>query len=286
MADQEIREGYEVCVLPKERALTFVDHLNSKGYKAYACPGASEHWSVFVENYTDVGHAKRELLSWAQSPFDSTFNKASWERGARTPKQRIFKGSRLGMLMWDPFSITSVIEIICVLFFIGQFINEPWMLETFSLNHVSGFDLPFDIYRLLTPVFLHFGIMHIAFNLVMWEAMARPVERYLGRVKLFSVFISVALVSNVLQFAFMSQMGIFGGLSGAVYGILAYFGLVSKRADCPSGFVFPRGLIAVSLIFIAFGFFTSGTANICHIGGLLLGLAWGYIDLHRRRLFA
>ncbi|HAH71488.1 MAG TPA: hypothetical protein DCL74_07425 [Succinivibrionaceae bacterium] len=160
------------------------------------------------------------------------------------------------------------------------------MLETFSLTRMQDFSWPLDVYRLLTPVFLHFGIMHIAFNLVMWEAMARPVERYLGKTKLFSVFIGVSLISNVLQFAFMPYNGIFGGLSGAVYGVIAYMGTLSRRDDCPEGFYFPKGLIAVSAVFIVFGFFSSGTANICHLGGLLLGLVLGYLDLKRAKLFA
>ena len=284
MADEKIK-SYAVCVLPKERALTFADHLNARGISAFATMEAGGHWTVYVEKYTDVGFAKRELLSWAQSPFDGSFNQASWAKGERAPEEPRFRGIKFGLLLWDPFSLTSIIEIVCVLFFIGQFLNEDFMLNVFSLNHVAGFVIPQDLYRLLTPAFLHFGIMHILFNLVMWEAMARPVERYLGKSKLFCVFISIALLSNVLQFEFIPYDGIFGGLSGVVYGVLVYFGMVSRRNDCPAGFVFPKGLIAVSVIFIAFGFFTSGTANICHLAGLILGFIWGLVDQRRKSLF-
>ncbi len=285
MAFEEVK-GFEICVLPKERALTFADHLNSLGIDAYARQGFSEHWVVYAADQKDVSRAKQELLKWAQSPFDSHFGAASWQKGARTPKNKQIKGSFFCGANWDPCSLTSLVEIICVLFFIGQLVNEQWMLETFSLTRMQDFSWPLDVYRLLTPVFLHFGIMHIAFNLVMWEAMARPVERYLGKTKLFSVFIGVSLISNVLQFAFMPYNGIFGGLSGAVYGVIAYMGTVSRRDDCPEGFYFPKGLIAVSAVFIVFGFFSSGTANICHLGGLLLGLVLGYLDLKRAKLFA
>lgn len=284
MADEKIK-GYRVCLLPKDKALTFIDHLNSLGISAFVSEETTDHESVYVEKYSDVGRAKRELLSWAENPFSGSFNQASWAKGTKKSLGSMRRGTSFGWLTWNPCSLTSIVEVICVVFFIGQFINEGFMLELFSLNHSSELMIPWDLYRLLTPTFLHFGIMHILFNLVMWEAMARPVEKYVGKTKLFSVFISVALISNVMQFGFMPQNGIFGGLSGVVYGTMAYFGMISRRADCPQGFFFPKGLITVSIIFIAFGFFTSGTANVCHLAGLILGLLWGFVDQRRKHLF-
>lgn len=278
--------GFEVCVLPRERALTFADHLTSRGMPASAVPGASaDHYIVCVERESDVGAAKRELLKWAQSPFDGKFSQASWEKGAREKRGAQVKSRLFALTAWDPFTLTSIIEVVCVLFFVGQFVNEPWMLATFSLNHMQDMVLPFDLYRLLTPAFLHFGLLHLAFNLVMWEAMARPLERCVGRTKLFSLFVAVALISNVLQFSLMPGFGVFGGLSGVVYGVIGYFGVLSRRPDCPEGFYFPKGLLGVSLVFIGFGFFMSGVANFCHIGGFVIGCLAGFFDLRRRSVF-
>ena len=52
-------------------------------------------------------------------------------------------------------------------------------------------------------------------------------ERTFGKVKFFSIFISVALLSNVTQYCFMTDLnGYFGGLSGVVYGVIGYSGVL------------------------------------------------------------
>ncbi|MGN0908191.1 MAG: rhomboid family intramembrane serine protease, partial [Succinivibrio sp.] len=249
--------GFEICILPREKALTFADYLNSRGIPAKAAPGASEHWSVYAAREEDVPRAKRELARFIKNPWDSSFSRASWSRGARAPARRAMKPRFFSALSWNPLSATSIVEIICVAFFIGQFVDGDFMLSMFSLNHAQGAMLPWGVYRLVTPAFLHFGIMHIAFNLVMWEALARPIERVLGTGKLVALALVVAVFSNLLQYMAL-QNGVFGGLSGVVYGVIGYLGVISKRPDAPQALGFPAGLLAVSVVFILFGFFTGG----------------------------
>lgn len=189
---------------------------------------------------------------------------------------------------WQLFSFTSLVEILCIGFFAAQLINGQVMLSFFSLNHVQGLstDRPWEFYRLITPAFLHFGLFHIAFNLVMWEALARPLERTVGAFKTIFLFIAVALVSNMLQYGFLSYNMVFGGLSGVVYGFIGYMGIITRRRDVPYSLQFPRGLLAVSVIFIAAGFFINGgLANMCHLGGLLTGALVALFDFRSRRLF-
>jgi GlpG protein len=276
--------GYEVCILPREKALTFADYLNSRGIPAKAAPGVSDHWSVYAAREEDVPAAKRELARFIKNPWDSSFSRASWNRGARAPRRSSMKPRFFSTMSWNPLSVTSIVEIICVAFFIGELVNEGFMLSMFSLNHVQGAMLPWGVYRLITPAFLHFGIMHIAFNLVMWEALARPIEKVLGPGKLLVLSLVVAAFSNLLQYMALAN-GVFGGLSGVVYGVIGYLGVISKRPDAPQALGFPAGLLAVSVIFILFGFFTGGIANFCHLGGLAVGAAFGFADFRRPRLF-
>ncbi|MDD7021995.1 MAG: rhomboid family intramembrane serine protease [Aeromonadales bacterium] len=276
--------GYEICLLPREKALTFADYLNSRGIPAKAAPGASEHWSVYAAREEDVPAAKRELARFIKNPWDSSFSQPSWSRGARAPKRRGMKPRFFQALSWNPLSATSIVEVICIAFFIGEFADEDFMVSMFSLNHAQGAMLPWGAYRLITPAFLHFGIMHIAFNLVMWEALARPIERVLGTGKLVALALVVAAFSNLLQYMAL-QNGVFGGLSGVVYGVIGYLGVISKRPDAPQALGFPAGLLAVSVVFILFGFFTGGIANFCHLGGLAVGAAIGLVDFRRPRLF-
>ena len=83
MAQFEIVDDftYEVCLLPKEKALVFVDYLASIGIKAKAKESMTGRCTVYVTNSFDMSRAKREVLRYANSPFDSKYTKASWDQG-------------------------------------------------------------------------------------------------------------------------------------------------------------------------------------------------------------
>ncbi|MBQ9275016.1 MAG: rhomboid family intramembrane serine protease [Succinivibrio sp.] len=274
---EELNYPYLICLLPREQALTFADYLIGQGIRAAAFPGSGRAWQVKAAAESAVPAAKRELARFIQSPEGTEFQKASWERDEPAAAPREVKPKFLATLNWDPLSFTSLIELICLIVFAAQFLLPQVMERYLSLGHgsITG---PLDYYRLLTPAFLHFGIFHFAFNLVMWEALARPVERFRGKARLSALFFCVVLLSNVLQYLFTPSNTIFGGLSGAVYGVIGYSAVLSRRADLPAGYAFPRGLMAVSVIFIALGFVLGGIANFCHLGGLLIGCLWGLYD--------
>ena len=83
MAQFEIIDEYtyEVCLLPKEKALAFVDYLRSIGINAKAKVGYSGNYIIFVTNELEVTKAKQELIRYATSPYAKEFNKASWDQG-------------------------------------------------------------------------------------------------------------------------------------------------------------------------------------------------------------
>lgn len=281
---------FEIGVLPRrELALKFADYLNSIGIKATAKPGFGANYSIYVANESDVSKAKLELLRFGNNPFAKAYNEASWARGRTLKRERAVKSGGMwsfslgGGHVWSLMSLTSFLEIICLVVFVLMLVpaGEAMMLELLSWHSASEITSSFQVWRLLTPIFLHFGILHIAFNLVMFEAFARPLERHLGTMHLLYVVLSIALVSNVLQFLFLPPFTIFGGMSGVVYGVIGYMGVLSRRPDLPDDMRIPPGLLMVSVIFIALGFFLSGIANVCHLGGLLMGLALGFINYKR-----
>jgi GlpG protein len=148
-----------------------------------------------------------------------------------------------------------------------------------------------EYWRLLTPVFLHFGWLHIAFNsLWLWELGAR-VERQLGSVNMVLLFFTIALVSNTAQFVFGGP-GLFGGMSGVVYGLLG-FGWVGARIQPNWQFRPPQAVMIMMVGWLLFcmaglvevlGF--GAIANAAHLGGLLagalLGAAFGFLSRFSR----
>lgn len=282
---------FEVGALPRrELAFKFADYLNSIGIKAIAKPGFGVSYCVYVSKESDLSKAKLELLRFGNNPFAKAYNQASWSRGRTLKRERTVKSGLFGFSLgggrtWQLASLTSVIEIVCLVVFLLTLVPGSAVTNTLyallSLPSLSSITEGFEIWRLVTPIFLHFGFLHIAFNLVMFEAFARPLERHLGLMHLLYVVLSIAVVSNVLQLIFLSYSSIFGGLSGVVYGVIGYMAVLSRRSDLPDDMRVPPGLLLVSAIFIGLGFFLSGIANVCHLAGLLMGLALGFINYKR-----
>lgn len=285
----DINFPFEIGAL-KERAqaLTFADYLNSIGIKAKAMPGFGASYSIYVANEYDVSKAKLELLRYGNNPFAKAYNQASWKAGRNVKREKTINSSLLSFSMgtysWTLLSLTSLLEVACLAIYLlmlipsvdGALVNA---LAWFSLADVTE---NFEVFRIITPVLLHFGIFHIAFNLVMFEAFARPIERHFGALKLGYIILSLAIVSNTLQMLFLPPGAIMGGMSGVVYGLIGYMGILSFRQDLPEDLRLPQGLLLVSIIFIGIGFFFSGIANLCHVGGMVLGIALGFLDYKRK----
>ncbi len=137
-------------------------------------------------------------------------------------------------------------------------------------------------WRLLTPVFLHFGVFHIAFNgLWIWE-LGRRIEWLGGSGHLLQVILITGLVSNITQY-WWDGPSLFGGLSGVVYGLLGYLWIRHKLSPHPATRL-PPGILGFMLFWLLIcmtGIVTallgSGVANAAHAGGLLMGMILGAI---------
>ncbi|MGY0399169.1 MAG: rhomboid family intramembrane serine protease [Ostreibacterium sp.] len=136
-----------------------------------------------------------------------------------------------------------------------------------------------QVWRLVTPIFLHFpalGIIfaHLAFNLIWLHLFGVMIERTEGSKFLFWLILVAAVVSNVAQ----GQMSyfIFGGMSGVVYALLGYL-FLWKKLDPRYPINFPEQIAYFLIGFMllsAIGVFGDGIANTAHIVGFVVGLGF------------
>lgn len=139
-----------------------------------------------------------------------------------------------------------------------------------------------EIWRLLTPAFLHFGIFHVLFNsLWMWE-LGRRLEFLLGRWNFLLFFIVTAIAANLAEFFWSGHAG-FGGMSGVVYALVGFIAVRQRLAPHPLVDV-PRGLIGFMLVWLVLcmtgvvDYFISGSvANAAHLGGLIAGVLYALL---------
>ncbi|MFG6667557.1 rhomboid family intramembrane serine protease [Halomonas sp. HNIBRBA4712] len=144
-----------------------------------------------------------------------------------------------------------------------------------------------QLWRLLSPAFLHFGLMHLIFNLMWVWYFGRQVELLQGSRAMLMLLLLAGVGSNLAQYA--TGTVLFGGMSGVVYALLGHVWLVSRKRP-QSGFFVPNMLVVFMLGWMVFtmtslaervGF--GNVANEAHLGGLLVGLATGWYHCAKRR---
>ncbi len=136
-----------------------------------------------------------------------------------------------------------------------------------------------ESWRLLTPVFLHFGALHIVFNsLWLWE-LGRRVEFNQGIFRLLALVFLIGVGSNIIQYLVYPDT-VFGGMSGVIYGLLGYCWLWDKLSPDET-FKLPPGIVGFMLVWLVIGYsgvFTLvgvNIANAAHLAGLIIGVITG-----------
>jgi len=139
-----------------------------------------------------------------------------------------------------------------------------------------------ELWRLITPIFVHFGLMHFAFNGLWLCLLGARIEHLLGSVHLLLLVLLSALVSNMGQFIWTGSVA-FGGMSGVIYALLGYIWIRHLLAPHPL-LALPKELIGFMLFWLLFcmtgilDFLLGvGIANAAHFSGLIVGMFLGLI---------
>ena len=133
-----------------------------------------------------------------------------------------------------------------------------------------------QVWRLFTPMLLHFGFIHLLFNMLWLKDLGSMIERRQGWLVLLAVVLVTELASSLSQYAMSGPA--FGGMSGVVYGLLGYIWL-RGRCDPKSGYrLDPRTVtwMGIWLVLCMTGMM-GPIANTAHVVGLAVGMAWGFL---------
>lgn len=133
-------------------------------------------------------------------------------------------------------------------------------------------------YRLVTSGFLHFGVIHIAFNMLLLYQLGNLLERPLGRLR-FGMLYGACLLGGSFGVILQDANAIAGGASGAVFGLMAAAAVSLQRQGVN---IFSTGLGTTLLLNLFITFAIPGISKGGHIGGAVAGLICGFIMLAPR----
>ncbi len=123
-----------------------------------------------------------------------------------------------------------------------------------------------DYYRLVSSAFMHYGLMHLAFNMWALYVLGPPLEEHLGRGRFAALYGLSALGGSVLVYLLSPLTAATAGASGAIYGLFGATFVAARRLHLDV-----KWLVTLIAINLAMTFSIPGISWQGHIGGLVTG---------------
>lgn len=176
---------------------------------------------------------------------------------------RIHRSGTLGSTKMTPMVIALIaLNVVC--FALSGF-GRIQVLENFGLWPLAIYQ-DHQWYRLITSVFLHEGLEHIALNMVTLAIIGPGVEVVIGRTRFITLYLLAGLGGSVCSYLVSPVNEVSIGASGAIFGLMGAYFILARRHRMDINVVVV--LIVLNLIF---SFVVSGIDWRAHIGGLLTG---------------
>jgi GlpG protein len=287
----------------EKAARTFADYLYVQGIQGHVEFEKPDGWGIWINEEDRLKEAAGLLTTFRQNPADPKYRaeaksaielRAEAEKEEAKYRKKVSDRRRLFQPLQDygfgPLTF-GLIAISVVVFFLSKFGNEPQrvlglFITEFVPHSPLGPVLPEvmhgQVWRLITPIFIHFDPLHILFNMLWLRDLGSMIEGRQSSWQLAILIVVLAVCSNLGQFFYAGP--VFGGMSGVVYGLLGYIWLRGKF-DPGSGLYLHPTTVAMMILwfFACFTPLIPHVANATHAVGLIMGMAWGYLSSLRHR---
>ena len=285
------------------QALLFVDYLVSRGIRSQAEPSASGGWAVWVYEEGQIDEGERELERFAANPAAAEYasargaarrqqreterDTAAWRKNMVDARTSLWRSRALegGVATYGLIALSIAAS---VLAFFPETQGVRQWLTIASYRTIGGMVLSpglaeilhGQVWRLVTPIFLHFGILHLLFNMLWLKQLGGEIEARRGTAYLLAMVATFAVLSNVGQYFASGPM--FGGMSGVVYGLFGFVWMCVKYMP-GTPYYLERNTVylMVGWFFLCVFGVIPHVANTAHAVGLVTGIVWGCVTARR-----
>jgi GlpG protein len=227
----------------REQAELFAAYLTAQGTSCSIKP-AEAGQVVWIENEDQVEKARDEIQQFLSEPDHERYRNAK-QLAASVNREREKKVSVARQQVVDlrdrwsqptiaqcPVTACLILVMIVVGFATGfdpKRHMEIYRTLVFSWDEVvSG-----EVWRLVTPVFLHFDVFHFLFNFICLRELGFLTEYRLGSPRFLAMVVTFAALSDGAQYLVTGPGS--GGMSGVNYGLFGYI-WVRGKLEPESGF--------------------------------------------------
>lgn len=134
-----------------------------------------------------------------------------------------------------------------------------------------------EIWRIVTPIFIHAGVLHILVNMYSLFAIGPAVERLFSSPRMLSLYLLSGISGVVFSMTFSPQPSV--GASGAIFGLLGALGVFLYRHRGyfgRAGQIQLRQIVIVAVLNLGLGL-SQQIDNWGHFGGLIMGMLLTWI---------
>jgi GlpG protein len=294
----------QIGTIPKETdPARFVDHLETLGVTSRAID-SKDGWAIWVHTEDKLPQAREEFAAYTANPDDVRFESAAeTAKKVRLEKARLDREYRKNMRdlkgRWDRIEIrrrplTVALMTISIGLYLVTSLFPAWRApieDTLGFfpraDRVANADVVRglaaiqrgELWRIITPIFLHFHIWHIFFNMWALQQAGTVIEYRRGTKTLAVLVLLAAVASNVGQYIYSLNFERFtvpfGGMSGVVYALFGYIWM-KGRVQPEDGLILHPNSVRLMLLWLLLGFTGFGQmANGAHVVGLIVGILFG-----------
>src|SRR3954467_2696930 len=184
------------------------------------------------------------------------------------------------------FPVTYSIMAACIAVYVAMSVSSGTFVAPTVANVLRwggtgpGIIVQGEWWRLVTAVFVHIGIIHIAFNMYVFWGLGMMAERLLGRFNFFAVYLLTGIAGNVLSLLLKPNI-VGAGASGAIFGIAGVLIAVLQfgRLTIPKERLRPlkQEVMKLAVYNLLIGAVVARINNTAHLGGLIYGLLIGLL---------
>lgn len=126
-------------------------------------------------------------------------------------------------------------------------------------------------YRLITAMFIHYGLLHLGLNMWALWVLGRNLEAVLGPLRFLGLYLLAGLGGNVASYL-ISPDSLAAGASTAIFGLFAAFFIILRKLGRDTSAII--GILVVNLVLT---FSVSGISIAGHLGGMIVGAIVGAV---------
>lgn len=287
----------------ESNAKTFGDYLTCLEIRNSVEPEPDGQWAVWVFSEDQLEASSQALADFLAHRSDPKFQRAAEKAGAmrqreEKEKKEFAKRVLTPETLWGSYSLgplTVALMGACIaLVVVAGFppddavhlADEPYYKHLY-ITVLIGFLEEVrrgEVWRLLTPIFIHMNLVHLLFNMLCLKDFGSMIEARKGTLTLLVMVVVIGVGSNLGQYLVAGPQ--FGGFSGVLYGLFGYIWMRGKFDPASGLHLSPSNiLLMVGWFFLCLLGVMGHIANGAHGFGLLMGMIWGAAPPLAKNLF-